>query len=246
MNLKKIIAAVSASVMVLSTTAFSAFAQSAQENATFCFDTNESIAMFVGYGAVEETGFTASIDTAERVSGNGSLELTENVSASVDADNRSGGLYIESESLGMDSFAGCTLTMSVLFDEEAAKLAEGFTIFSDGIVWMTCDVQNVNAGKWTEVSFSIPENAANTRIGFSIPVYEGFSGTVANVDNLMIIKADGASVANIGDVKESSRIEVSIGTAPRIILLVVACLLIVAVIAGIGFIVSKFQSRFTQ
>lgn len=243
MNLKKIIAAVSASVMVLSTTAFSAFAQ---ENATLCFDTNDSIVMFTGYGAVGETGFTASIDTAERVSGNGSLALTENVSASVDSDNRSGGLYIESESLGLDSFAGCTLTMSVLFNEEAAKLAEGFTIFADGIVWMTCDVGNENAGKWTEVSFSIPENAANTRIGFAIPVYEGFSGTVANIDNLMITKADGTAVANIGDVKEASKIEVSIGTAPRIILLVVACLLIVAVIAGIGFIVSKFQSRFTQ
>lgn len=243
MQIKKIIAAAAASIMALSTAAFSAFAD---EYATFCFDTDTSISMLQSYGSTTETGFSASIDEQTKNDGSGSLMLSENVTESVAADIRFGGIYIESSSLGLDSFAGCTVTMKVMFDENAAKLAESFSVFTDGIVWMTYDLSNEQAGKWADVTLTVPENADNSRIGFAIPIFEAYNGVVAYIDDLIVTKPDGTVVANIGDQKESSKIEVSIGKTARIILLVVVCVIIVAVIAGVGFIISKFQNRFTE
>ncbi|MGN1135748.1 MAG: hypothetical protein ACI4SF_05960 [Oscillospiraceae bacterium] len=243
MQIKKIIAAAAASLVALSAVAFSAFAD---DYATLCFDTDVSISMFQSYGSTTETGFSVSIDEQTKSGGNGSLMLSEKVTESITSENRFGGLYLESSSFELDSFAGCTITMKVMFDKEAAKLSNSFSFFTDGIVWMTYDVSNQQAGQWVDVALTVPENADNTRIGFAIPVFESYNGTVAYVDDLTITKPDGTTVANIGDQKESSKIEVSIGKTSRIILLVVVCVIIVAVIAGVGFIISKFQNRFTE
>lgn len=243
MKITKIIAAAAASVMALSAAAFSVFAA---DDATFCFDNDTSLSMLQSYGSTTETGFTASIDEQTMVSGNGSLKLSENVTESIADDNRFGGLYIDSSSLELDSFAGCTISMKIYFDKEAAKLAQAFSVFTDGIVWMNTDLTNDNAGKWTDVVFTVPENAENTRIGFSIPVYEGYNGTVAYIDNLTITRSDGTTVANIGDQQEASQITVSISKGPRIILIIVVCVLLIAVVACVGFIISKFQTRFTK
>lgn len=243
MKLSKIIAAAAASVMALSAVAFSAFAD---ENATFCFDTDSSLAMLQGYGSTEETGFTASIDEQTKSNGNGSLKLSENVTESIAEDSRFGGLYFDSESLGLDSFAGCTISMKVLFDENAAKLAPSFSIFSDGIIWMTTDLGVEQAGKWTDVVLAVPGNADNTKIGFSIPVYEAYNGTIAYIDDLTITKPDGTTITNIGDQKENTKIEVSISKGPRILLIILVCVILVGVVACVGFIITKFQSRFTK
>lgn len=243
MQIKKIIAAAAASIAALSAIAFTAFAD---EYATFCFDTDASISMFQSYGSTAEAGFSASIDEQTKNDGSGSLMLSENVTEPIAAENRFGGLYLEASSFELDSFAGCTVTMKVMFDKEAAKLSNNFSVFTDGIVWMTYDVSNQQAGQWVDVALTVPDNAQNTRIGFSIPVFELYNGTVAYVDDLTITKPDGTAVANIGDQKESSKIEVSIGQTSRIILLIVVCVIIIAVIAGVGFIISKFQNRFTE
>lgn len=243
MKITKIIAAAAASVMALSAAAFSVFAA---DDATFCFDNDTSLSMLQSYGSTTETGFTASIDEQTMVSGNGSLKLSENVTESIADDNCFGGLYVDSSSLELDSFAGCTISMKIYFDKEAAKLAQAFSVFTDGIVWMNTDLTNDNAGKWTDVVFTVPENAENTRIGFSIPVYEGYNGTVAYIDNLTITRSDGTTVANIGDQQEASQITVSISKGPRIILIIVVCVLLIAVVACVGFIISKFQTRFTK
>lgn len=207
MKISKIIAAAAASVMALSAVAFSAFAD---DSATMSFDTDSSLSMLQSYGSTTETGFTASIDEQTKVSGNGSLKLSENVTESIADDSRFGGLYFDSSSFGLDSFAGCTISMKVLFDEDAAKLAENFSVFTDGIVWMTYDLGGDQAGKWTDVALTIPGNADNTRIGFAIPVFEGYNGTVAYIDDLTITNEDGTTIANIGDQKEASQITVSI------------------------------------
>lgn len=243
MQIKKIIAAAAASVIALSSVAFSAFAD---EYATFCFDTDTSLSMFQSYGSTTETGFSTSINEQAKNDGNGSLMLSENVTESIAADSRSGGIYIDSSSLGLDSFAGCTVTMKVMFDENAAKLSESFSVFTDGIVWMSYDISNEQAGQWVDAVLTIPGNADNTRIGFTIPVFEAYNGAVAYVDDLTVIKSDGTAIANIGDQKETTKIEVSIGKTSRIILIVVVCLILVAVVVGVGFIISKFQNRFTQ
>lgn len=243
MKITKIIAAAAASVMALSAAAFSVFAA---DEATFSFDTDSSLSMLQSYGSTTETGFSASIDEQTKVSGNGSLKLSENVTESIADDDRFGGLYFESSSLGLDSFAGCTVSMKVYFDENAAKLAPSFSVFSDGIVWMSYDLGNDQAGKWTDVALTVPENADNTRIGFAIPIFEGYNGAVAYIDDLTITNSDGTTVANIGDQKEASQITVSISKGPRIILIVLVCVILVGVVACVGFVISKFQNKFTK
>lgn len=243
MKITKIIAAAAACAMALSAAAFSAFADN---EATFCFDSDSSLSTFQGYGSTEETGFTASIDEQTKVSGNGSLKLSENVTESIADDNRYGGLYFESSSVGLDSFAGCTISMKIFLDKDAAKLMQSFTIFSDGIVWMSSDLGNENAGKWADIAITVPGNADNTKFGFSIPVFESYSGTVAYIDDLTVTKSDGTTVANIGDFQETSQVEVSISKGPRIILIVLVCLLLVGVVACVGFVISKFQNKFTN
>lgn len=243
MKITKLIAAAAASVMALSAAAFSAFAD---DEATMCFDTDTSLSMLQSYGSTEETGFSASINEQTKVSGNGSLMLSENVTESIADDSRFGGLYFESSSVGLDSFAGCTISMKVFLDKDAAKLMQTFSIFSDGIVWMNTDISNENAGKWTDISISVPGNADNTKFGFSIPIYESYSGTVAYIDDLTVTKSDGTVVANIGDQKEASQIEVSISKGPRIVLIIVVCLILVGVVACVGFVISKFQNKFTK
>ena len=193
-----------------------------------------------------ETGFKASIDEQTKVDGNGSLKLSENVTESIADDNRFGGVYIDSSSVGLDSFAGCTVSMKVLFDSDAAKLAQSFSVFSDGIVWLSTDLSNENAGKWTDVSLTVPENADNTRIGFSIPVFESYNGAVAYIDELTVTAPDGMAIANIGDQKEASQVTVSISKGPRIILIVLVCVILVGVVGCVGFVISKFQNKFTN
>lgn len=243
MKITKIIAAAAASVMALSAVVFSAFAA---DEATFCFDNDTSLSMFQSYGSTTETGFTASIDEQTKVNGNGSLKLSENVTESIADDSRFGGLYFDSTSIGLDSFAGCTVSMKVLFDKDAAKLAQSFTVFSDGIVWMNTDLSNENAGKWADVAIAIPGNADNTRLGFSIPIFESYNGTVAYIDDLTVTTADGTVIANIGDQQEASQITVSISKGPRIILIILVCVILVGVVACVGFVISKFQNKFTK
>lgn len=243
MKITKIIAAAAASVIALSAVVFSAFAA---DEATFCFDNDTSLSMFQSYGSTAETGFTASIDEQTKVNGNGSLKLSENVTESIADDSRFGGLYFDSTSIGLDSFAGCTVSMKVLFDKDAAKLAQSFTVFSDGIVWMNTDLSNENAGKWADVAIAIPGNADNTRLGFSIPIFESYNGTVAYIDDLTVTTADGTVIANIGDQQEASQITVSISKGPRIILIILVCVILVGVVACVGFVISKFQNKFTK
>lgn len=243
MKITKIIAAAAASVMALSAVVFSAFAA---DEATFCFDNDTSLSMFQSYGSTAETGFTASIDEQTKVNGNGSLKLSENLTESIADDSRFGGLYFDSTSIGLDSFAGCTVSMKVLFDKDAAKLAQSFTVFSDGIVWMNTDLSNENAGKWADVAIAIPGNADNTRLGFSIPIFESYNGTVAYIDDLTVTTADGTVIANIGDQQEASQITVSISKGPRIILIILVCVILVGVVACVGFVISKFQNKFTK
>ena len=155
-------------------------------------------------------------------------------------------MYFTAESLGLEDFKGCTVRMSVLFDENAADAVSDFTEFSDGVVWITSGISDENSGRWSKVSLTVPENASNTKIGFTIPVYSQYSGAVAYVDNVVVYKADGTAIENQGDYSlTSDGITVSIGTGGRIGLVIVLVILIFAIIGGIGFVVSTCLKRFT-
>ncbi|MCI5905235.1 MAG: hypothetical protein MRZ61_08870 [Oscillospiraceae bacterium] len=247
MKIKGFVSLLASAAMILSAGAVSVYAEEAgNETATFCFDTADSLSLWETYGSTAETGFKLSIDDSVKETGDGSLLLSENVTENIAADNQFGGAYISAEKLGLESFKGCTVQMSVYFDKDAAKAAEAFTVFSDGIIWQTSAVSSDNAGRWTKVSLTVPENADNKKIGFTIPVFSQYSGAAAYVDNIIIYNADGTAIANVGDEKISSgSIEVSIGTGARIALLVVLVVIILAVIGGIGYVVSSMLKKFT-
>lgn len=247
MKIKGFVSLLASAAIILSVGAASVCAEEADaETATFCFDTADSLSMWETYGAIEETGFAMSIDSSVKETGDGSLLISENVTGDVSADNKFGGAYITAEALGLESFKGCTVQMSVYFDKSAAKAADAFTVFADGMVWQTSAISSENAGRWTKVSLTVPENADNTKIGFTIPVFNKYSGAAAYVDNIIIYNANGTAIANIGDEKTSSgNIEVSLGTGARIILLVVLVIVILAVVGGIGYVVSSMLKKFT-
>ena len=172
--------------------------------------------------------------------------FSENITSDISEDQQFGGVYFTAESLGLEDFKGCTVRMSVLFDENAADAVSDFTVFSDGVVWITSGISDENSGRWSKVSLTVPENASNTKIGFTIPVYSQYSGAVAYVDNVVVYKADGTAIENQGDYSlTSDGITVSIGTGGRIGLVIVLVILIFAIIGGIGFVVSTCLKRFT-
>ncbi len=246
--MKKIISIFAAVTVMLSSSAFAASAEttSADDAATYCFDSDVSLAQWEAYGSTAETGFSLSIDTSIKESGDGSLCVSENIAEDIDADSRFGGTYVSAGTLGLESFKGCTIEMSVYLDEDAAAAGGSFTMFSDGIVWLTSAVTSENAGKWVTLSLTVPENADNTRIGFTIPVFSQYNGKAAYVDNLTVYSSDGTAIANVGDQKISSgSIVVSLSTGARIALLIVLVVIIAAVVGGIGFVVSSFIKRFT-
>ena len=57
------------------------------------------------------------------------------------------------------------------------------------------------------------------------------------VDDLTVTRSDGTAVANIGDQQEASQVTVSISKGPRIILIVLVCVILVGVVACVGFII---------
>lgn len=247
MKIKGFVSLLASAALILSAGAVQVCAEDVNtETATFCFDTADSLSLWETYGSTAETGFELSIDSSVRETGDGALLISENVAEDIDSDSQFGGAYISAESLGLESFKGCTVQMSVYFDKSAAEAAEAFTVFSDGIVWQTSAVSSENAGRWTKVSLTVPENADNTKIGFTIPVFSQYSGAAAYVDNIIIYNADGTAVANVGDEKISAgSIEVSIGNGARIALLVVLVIVILAVVGGIGYVVSSVLKKFT-
>lgn len=247
MKIKGFVSLLASVALILSAGAAQVCAEEAvTETATFCFDTADSLSLWETYGSVAETGFELGIDPDLKEKGDGALRISENVTEEIATDNQFGGAYITAESMGLESFKGCTVQMSVYFDKTAAGLADAFTVFSDGIVWQTSAISSESAGRWVKVSLTVPENAENTKIGFTIPVFKQYSGAAAYVDNVIIYNADGKAIANVGDEKISSgSIVVSIGTGARIALLAVLVVVILAVVGGIGYVVSSVLKKFT-
>ncbi len=248
MKIKKLISSVLAAVCAAAITVIPVCAEDngdSAENATYCFDSDSSLSQWEAYGSISETGLTYDITTSSREYGDGSLRVAENVVSEIDENIRYGGVYVSASSLGREDFGGCTVQMSFMFEGEAAEAAEAFTLFSDGMVWVTSEVSAENNGRWSKISLTVPENAKNDKVGFTIPVFTPYSGTVVYVDNVMIYDENGNLIPNVGDYNISSAsIEVSIGTGGRIALIILLVVLAVGVVVGIGYIVSSFLKKF--
>ena len=246
MNVKKIVYALIAAVY-MAVIPFTVSAEGTDtEKATLCFDNDTALPMFVKYGTANDAGLGLSISSKTKESGNGALCISEDITSDMNPDDN-GGVYITAESLGLENFKGCTIQMSVYFDRAATNYVDNFTIFSDGFVWVDAVISANTAGRWSKISLTVPENADNSKIGFTLPVHTVYTGNVAYVDNIEVYNADGTMVANIGDYDETSIMEQlnNISTSEMIILLVVLVVLIVVTIVGIGFVVSTILKRFS-
>lgn len=241
MKLRKIFAAFAATAVIMGTSA-TCFAVGDGE-ATYCFDTAAKIADWQTYGNVEETGFAITHDVKHSNNGEGCILVSEkNASALSDG---YGGAYVEASSVGLKDFGGCTVSMSVLLCEGAEDYCENFAIYSDGIIWVQNSPESVSTKTWSEVSLAVPDGATNTRVGFTIPTLTAYSGDILYIDDFTVTDSEGAVIANVGDYQTktlTSENTVSGGT--NIFLTILLVVLILAIVGGIGFIVSSAIRKF--
>lgn len=243
MKLKKLLSAAVASVLTAASAAFAVSALNDGE-AAYCFDTNAALTQWQTYGSVEETGFQAVQTTLVSKNGNGSLLVSENVPE--EPENRFGGMYIDAATLGLDSFQGCTVEMSVLLCENAEGFYDNLSLFSDGMIWLTSTPVTLSTSEWTTVTLEIPQNATNNRVGFTIPTFLPHKGDIVYIDDFSVTDPDGNIIANKGDyyAKEVTSSE-KVSSRTNIILTVLLVVLILVIVGGIGLIVSSAIKRFS-
>ncbi len=242
MKLKKIISAVLASAVV---TAGAAAAYAVEDGqAAYCFDNGTALLEWQTFGSVEETGFKMISTDAASKNGNGSLLISEAITDEVS--EQYGGAYIEASTLGLENFKGCTVEMSVMLAKDSEAFCDKLSLFSDGIVWLTASPESLSSEEWTTVTLDIPEDAANSQVGFTIPTYNIYSGDIVYIDDFSITNAAGTVVANRGDyelkkVTEAEKVPEGTNLALTIGLVV----LILVIVGGIGFIVSSAIKKFS-
>lgn len=242
MKLKKIFAVITAAAAILTSASFTALALEDGE-ATYCFDTADKLTDWQTYGSTAETGFAFKQTTANSKNGDGCIVVSENVTGEIS--ETYGGAFINAEALGLQNFGSYTISMSVMLCDGAANNIESLSLYSDGMIWLETPVVGINSKEWTEVSLFIPENTENPRVGFTIPTFGEYSGDIVYIDDFAVTASDGTVIANVGDYKEkaiSTTETVSNGT--NIVLTIVLVVLILAIVGGIGLIVSSVIKRF--
>lgn len=241
MKLRKIFAAISAfavSASIIGTTCLAA-----DGNATYCFDIADNIKDWQTSGSAEDGGMTLSQTNRKSESGDGSLLVSVNIPS--DISDGYGGAFVNASTLGLESFDGCTVSMSVMLCEGAEDHAENLSIYSDGIIWVEGVPESLSTGTWTEVSVLVPEGAANSTVGFTIPTFNAYSGDVVYIDNFNVITPDGTAVPNVGDYQlKTITAEDTVSGGTNIVLTLVLVVLIVAIVAGIGFVVFSAIKKF--
>lgn len=242
MKLKKFFAVLTAAAAILTSSSLTAAALE-DGQATYCFDTADKLADWKTYGSTAETGFSFKQITTASKNGEGCIAVSE--SSAGDASETYGGAFISAETLGLPDFGGCTVSMSVLLNSEAEGFADNFSLYSDGMIWLETPVINIDSKEWTEVTLAIPENAENNKVGFTIPTFSPYVGEIVYIDDFAVTKADGTVIANVGDYKAKSVSETaSVSSGTNIILTIVLVVLILAIVAGIGVIVSSVIKKF--
>lgn len=242
MKLKKFLSAAIASAVIASGAASVSALNDGE--ATYCFDTNTAMEDWQTYGSVDEAGAKADQTTLVSKNGNGSLLVSVNVAD--ETDNQFGGFYVDASALGLDSFQGCTVEMSVMLCENAEGFYDNFSLFSDGMIWLATTPETLSASEWTTLKLELPENADNSRVGFTIPTFTLHKGDILYIDDFAVTDPDGNMIANKGDyaVKVITSAE-SVSSGTNIVLTVLLVVLILVIVGGIGIIVSSAIKRFS-
>lgn len=243
MRMKKIISAILASVVAAGICAANAFAVE-DGQATYCFDTAANIEVFQSYGSVEETGIKLTHTVLESKNGNGCLIVSESLTDS--PENKFGGFYIEASTLGLENFQNCTVELSVKLCEGAEGLYDNFALYSDGMVWLSQPVSSLSSTEWTTISLTLPDGATNTKLGFTIPTFNMCHTDILYIDDFAVTDANGNLITNQGDYEVKAIIaEETVSKGQNILLTILLVVLILAIVGGIGLIVSNALRRFS-
>ena len=150
------------------------------------------------------------------------------------------------KALGLSSFEGCTIEMSVMLCEGAEGFYDNFSLFSDGMVWLAAAPEALSANEWTTVTLEIPQNATNARVGFTIPTYLTHKGDIVYIDDFSVTDSNGNLISNKGDyyAKEVTSDE-AVSSGTNIVLTILLVVLILVIVGGIGLIVSSAIKRFS-
>ena len=243
MKLKRILTSLVAAAAVISTFSLTGFAVNDGE-AAYCFDNESKLSDWETYGSTSETNFKITQVTTQSKNGNGCILISENVSDEVS--EQFGGAYITADSVGLKNFGGCTISMSVLAYEGAEGACDNLSVFSDGMLWINTMASGLSSSQWTDITLVVPENADNSKVGFTIPTFNTFMGNIVYIDDFTITTADGVVVSNVGDYEQKIVTEEStVSTGVNIALTIVLVVLILAIVGGIGLIVSSAMKRFS-
>ena len=242
MRMKKIISAILASVVAAGICAANAFAVE-DGQATYCFDNSSCIEDFVSYGSVDATGMKIAYTDLDSKNGNGCLVISESlVEAPAD---KFGGFYVDAATLGLENFENCTAEISVKLCEGADSLYENFSLCSDGMVWLTSSAP-LSTSEWTTLTLTFPDGATNSQVGFTIPTFNICSSDILYIDDFVITDAEGNAILNQGDyVVKAVTVEETASKGQNILLTILLVVLILAIVGGIGLIVSNALRRFS-
>jgi hypothetical protein len=225
---------------------FAALPVFASEDAALAFDNDIGVKLFVNDNAdlVKTTGFKYIVSGKETFDGNGALAVSENyVGAPIESS--SGGAYITADNFGLTDFAGCTISAK-LYPTATAQLANPeIVLYTDGMLYLPAATTDWTVDSWNDVTLVVPGNCNNTRFGFLIPVKSTFSGDVFYLDEVVITKPDGSSVANIGDYEVPTEgLSGDIDDTLTIILTVILAIGVIAIIVLLVYLIVRRTKRY--
>ncbi len=243
MRMKKIISAILASVVAAGICAANAFAVD-DGQATYCFDTATNITKLQPYGSVDATGMKLTHTVQESKNGNGCIVISESITEA--PADKFGGFYIEASTLGLENFQNCTVELSVKLCEGAEGLCENFALYSDGMIWLTQSATSLSATEWTTLTLTLPDGATNDKVGFTIPTFNMCDSDILYIDDFTITDSNGSIITNQGDYEvKAIAVEDAASKGQNILLTILLVVLILAIVGGIGLIVSNALRRFS-
>ena len=114
------------------------------------------------------------------------------------------------------------------------------------MIWLTQPAASLSASEWTTITLTLPEGADNNKIGFTIPTFTMCNSDILYIDDLVVTDADGNVITNQGDYEvKAVAAEETASKGQNILLTILLVVLILAIVGGIGLIVSNALRRFS-
>lgn len=161
---------------------------------TYSFDTSLRTMDFEVFGVGIDAGMSFGISKAEKVSGT-SIEVK--VKNTEERTEDFGGIWISADKLGLESFEGCRITMSIRTTAEYADVSTFMQLISTEPEWDQTNITTSLKDVWRKVTIEIPEGHKNKYVGLKIPVTVPYTGTIMYIDNVYVYDADGVLFENV-------------------------------------------------